>query len=63
MASLIEARKLYQKVANAIGSSILGGTYKPGERLPSERELAMEFKVGRTTIRDRKQRGKPCALT
>jgi GntR family transcriptional repressor for pyruvate dehydrogenase complex len=52
MASTPENRKLYQQVAAAIMSSIMSGKYKPGERLPSERDLAVAFKVSRPTIRE-----------
>ena len=44
--------KLYQQIARAISVAIAGGRYAPGERLPSERELADEFGVSRPTIRD-----------
>jgi GntR family hexuronate regulon transcriptional repressor len=44
--------KLYQQIARAIGVAIVDGRYAPGERLPSERELADEFGVSRPTIRD-----------
>jgi GntR family transcriptional repressor for pyruvate dehydrogenase complex len=47
-----ETRKLYQQVASTIMGSILSGKYKPGERLPSERDLAVAFKVSRPTIRE-----------
>ena len=33
-------------------ASIMSGKYKPGERLPSERDLAAAFKVSRPTIRE-----------
>ncbi|MDP8986315.1 MAG: FadR family transcriptional regulator [Pseudomonadota bacterium] len=47
-----DTRKLYQQVASAITESITSGKYKPGERLPSERDLASAFKVSRPTIRE-----------
>lgn len=47
-----ESRKLYQKVSEAIADSISRGMYAPGQRLPSERELAEEFDVSRPTIRE-----------
>jgi GntR family transcriptional repressor for pyruvate dehydrogenase complex len=52
MASTPDNRKLYQQVAAAIRSSIMSGKYRPGERLPSERDLAVAFKVSRPTIRE-----------
>jgi GntR family transcriptional repressor for pyruvate dehydrogenase complex len=47
-----DTRKLYQQVASAVMASIITGRYKPGERLPSERDLAAAFKVSRPTIRE-----------
>jgi GntR family transcriptional repressor for pyruvate dehydrogenase complex len=52
MAVTPDTRKLYQQVASAIMASIMGGNYKPGDRLPSERDLAIAFKVSRPTIRE-----------
>jgi GntR family transcriptional repressor for pyruvate dehydrogenase complex len=52
MAATPDTRKLYQQVAGTIMASIVGGNYKPGERLPSERDLAVAFKVSRPTIRE-----------
>ena len=50
--STAETRKLYQQVANAIAESIREGTYQPGNRLPSERDLADDYGVSRPTIRE-----------
>ena len=50
--STAETRKLYQQVANAIAESIREGSYQPGHRLPSERDLAEEYKVSRPTVRE-----------
>jgi len=47
-----DTRKLYQQVASTVMASIMSGRYKPGERLPSERDLAAAFKVSRPTIRE-----------
>jgi GntR family hexuronate regulon transcriptional repressor len=52
MAATPDTRKLYQQVASTIMAAIAAGTYKPGERLPSERDLAVAFKVSRPTIRE-----------
>ena len=45
-------QKLYQQIAEAIAGAIKSGTYKRGQRLPSERDLAEELKVSRPTIRE-----------
>ncbi len=47
-----DSRRLYQQVASAIMDSIESAQYKPGERLPSERDLAASFGVSRPTIRE-----------
>jgi GntR family hexuronate regulon transcriptional repressor len=52
MAATPDTRKLYQQVASTIMAAITAGSYKPGERLPSERDLAVAFKVSRPTIRE-----------
>src|SRR5260370_21304728 len=52
MSTPIDSRKLYRQVADTIMASIKSGEYKPGSRLPSERDLAASFKVSRPTIRE-----------
>jgi GntR family transcriptional repressor for pyruvate dehydrogenase complex len=42
----------YRKVAAAIGERILTRTLHEGERLPSETELARQFGVNRSTVRE-----------
>ncbi|MBE9507448.1 MAG: ThiF family adenylyltransferase, partial [Chloroflexi bacterium] len=43
---------LVQSVAARLVSLIAGGTFKPGDRLPSERQLAKKLQVGRSTMRE-----------
>jgi molybdopterin/thiamine biosynthesis adenylyltransferase/DNA-binding transcriptional regulator YhcF (GntR family) len=43
---------LVQSVAARVVSLIVKGTFKPGDRLPSERQLARKLQVGRSTIRE-----------
>jgi DNA-binding FadR family transcriptional regulator len=45
-------QKLYQQIARQIAAAIAAGRYAPGDKLPSERELADDFGVSRPTIRD-----------
>ena len=52
MSTTIDTRKLYRQVADSIMSAIKSGDFKPGGRLPSERDLAASFKVSRPTIRE-----------
>ncbi len=39
-------------IAGRLQQAILGGTYKFGERLPAERELAQHFGASRSTVRE-----------
>ncbi len=48
----MQTRKLYQRVAADIAARVEDGTYKLGQRLPGERDLAEEFGVSRPTIRE-----------
>ena len=42
----------YRKVAAAIGARVLSRALREGERLPSETELARQFGVNRSTVRE-----------
>ncbi len=48
----IKRSHLYEEVADQIKEAIYDGRLKPGDRLPSERELCQMFGVGRPTIRE-----------
>lgn len=48
----VKVRRLYLEVAGQIENLITSGTIVPGERLPSERDLAQRFQVSRPTIRE-----------
>jgi GntR family transcriptional regulator, hexuronate regulon transcriptional repressor len=52
MSATPDSRKLYQQVASTVMESIESGKYRPGDRLPSERDLAAAFKVSRPTVRE-----------
>ena len=45
-------RKAYEQVADQLPEMINSGELKPGDRLPSEAELAADFGVSRTTVRE-----------
>jgi GntR family transcriptional repressor for pyruvate dehydrogenase complex len=48
----IVSTKLYQQVINQIKSMIYSKTLKKGDKLPSERDMALMFGVSRTAIRE-----------
>ncbi|WP_290596394.1 MULTISPECIES: FadR/GntR family transcriptional regulator [unclassified Archaeoglobus] len=47
-----ERKPIYLQVLEVLRSSILSGKLKPGEKLPSERELAKLLNVSRTSVRE-----------
>jgi GntR family transcriptional repressor for pyruvate dehydrogenase complex len=44
--------RLYQRIVEQIERAIAQGDLKPGERLPSERELVAQFGASRPTVRE-----------
>jgi DNA-binding FadR family transcriptional regulator len=45
-------RQRYEHVADRIAADIRAGRFAPGERLPSERDLARRLEVGRASVRE-----------
>ncbi len=45
-------RALSERIISLISDAIIGGELRPGDRLPSERELAQQLRVSRTVVRD-----------
>jgi GntR family transcriptional repressor for pyruvate dehydrogenase complex len=50
--SPIQPSRLYEKIVEQIQALILQGDLNPGDQLPSERELAEQFGVSRTAVRE-----------
>lgn len=48
----VRKENLADDIAAQIRVEILKGTWKPGDLLPSERELSLQFAVNRTTVRE-----------
>jgi len=48
----VRTSRLYEQIVQQIEDSILKGTLKPGDQLPAERELAQNFGVSRTAVRE-----------
>jgi len=48
----VQTSRLYEQIVQQIEDSILRGALKPGDQLPSERELANQFGVSRTAVRE-----------
>jgi len=52
MYKVVRSSRLYEQIVQQIEDSILKGTLKAGDQLPSERELALKFGVSRTAVRE-----------
>ncbi len=52
MYQAIQTERLYEQIVQQIEQRILHGDLKIGERLPPERELAEQFGVSRTAVRE-----------
>lgn len=52
MYQAVQSSRLYQQIVEQIERSIRSGELKPGDQLPPERELAQQFGVSRTAVRE-----------
>jgi GntR family transcriptional repressor for pyruvate dehydrogenase complex len=44
--------RVFQRVVDHVQNAIAAGDLKPGDRLPSERELVEKFSIGRASVRE-----------
>ena len=52
MYKVIQASRLYEQIVQQIEESILKGELREGSQLPAERDLAKQFGVSRTAVRE-----------
>ncbi len=45
-------RRIHESVAEQLRDAILDGRLRAGQKLPPERELALEFRINRTSVRE-----------
>jgi DNA-binding FadR family transcriptional regulator len=48
----VETHRLYRQIADQLAKLIEGGEFKPGQRLPPERNLAQQLGVSRPSVRE-----------
>lgn len=48
----VEPVRLYQRIVQQVEEAIASGQLKPGQRLPSERDLVAQFGASRPTVRE-----------
>jgi GntR family transcriptional regulator, transcriptional repressor for pyruvate dehydrogenase complex len=49
---VVQTSRLYEQIVQQIEDSIMQGALKPGDQLPAERDLARQFGVSRTAVRE-----------
>jgi len=49
---IVQSSRLYEQIVEQIEQSVQKGDLKPGDQLPAERELAQQFGVSRTAVRE-----------
>lgn len=49
---IVRSSRLYEQIVQQVEDSILKGALRPGNQLPPERELAQQFGVSRTAVRE-----------
>ncbi|MGH9699644.1 MAG: FadR/GntR family transcriptional regulator [Candidatus Acidiferrales bacterium] len=52
MYKLVQSARLYEQIVKQIEESLDKGELKSGDQLPAERELALQFGVSRTAVRE-----------
>lgn len=52
MYKIVQSSRLYEQIVEQIEQSVQKGDLKPGDQLPAERELAEQFGVSRTAVRE-----------
>jgi GntR family transcriptional regulator, transcriptional repressor for pyruvate dehydrogenase complex len=52
MYKIVRSSRLYEQIVQQVEESIHKGGMKPGDQLPPERELAQQFGVSRTAVRE-----------
>src|SRR6201998_4012034 len=52
MYKIVRSSRLYEQIVQQVEESIHSGVLKPGHQLPPERELAEQFGVSRTAVRE-----------
>lgn len=48
----VKRRRVFEEICDQIRAKLMRGEYRPGDKLPPERELAVELGVGRPALRE-----------
>ena len=58
----LKGKKIFEQISDQIRELIFSGALKPGDKLPSEKELSSQFKTGRTVVREALRTLEPAGL-
>src|SRR5215468_2046364 len=50
--SPVQTTRVFEEIASQVRSQLATGRLRPGDRLPSERDLAQQLGVGRNSVRE-----------
>ncbi|MCJ7704064.1 MAG: FadR family transcriptional regulator [Desulfobacterales bacterium] len=48
----LNTKRVFEGIVDQVRELIYSGVFKPGDKLPSERELAIQFRAGRMVVRE-----------
>src|SRR4030042_3412470 len=48
----LKSKKIFEQISDQVRRLIFSGVLKPGDKLASEKELANQFQIGRSTVRE-----------
>lgn len=48
----LKTKRTFREISDQIKNLVYSGVFKPGDRLPSEREMAKQFSAGRMAVRE-----------
>lgn len=48
----VKTRRIFEEICDQIRREVTAGTLRPGDKLPAERELALQFGASRTAVRE-----------
>ena len=48
----VKTRRVFEEICDQIRREVAAGTLRPGDKLPAERELALQFGASRTAVRE-----------
>ena len=48
----VRSSRIFEEISNQVRAQVVNGQLKPGDKLPAERQLALQFGASRTAVRE-----------